>query len=588
MESRSSSEVWNHFKKKGLDKAQCNRCPKILCCKGSSTSGLARHLLMVHNINIKEQFDQSNDETSSKTTSNSASSPTPGSSKSLPQPSKKRKASLIQTSIDKHVNKPRSVNEMVSRLAASDGISIRTITNSEVIRGFVSQASLNIPKCESQVMKMIVDYAEEKRQEISAILNKYVKNHGRLSITLDEWTSIRNRRYFNINLHGGNGKVYNLGLTYIPGKCGSSETRTIVDTVLTEFGISFERDIVATTSDGPNVMKKFGRESPAEMVLCMNHAIHLAVTDVLYRKRATSVKDSSDSEESDSDSYDDSDRGFVQLVDDIQNRDIRPDLKKVLEDTRKIVNVFRRSPLKNAILQEYVRLEHNKEMSLCRDVKTRWNSIETMISRFLEVKNCIKKALIDLDSGNLWCEQNLTVLEDLMKITNPIKLAVEALSSQKADMLVCEAVITTLLGRLKKFESSIAFEFSDRLTQRIEKSESESSPNESLLVTAEGQREISFAEELQDAIQNVLKDTPTPRTRFARLKKDFDLFTSSVKRTPNLDLLYNALRTIMPTSTESERTFSVSGNFATKIRSRLSDKSLSSLVFLKHYFKQQE
>ncbi|KAJ2941580.1 hypothetical protein O0L34_g14633 [Tuta absoluta] len=573
MESRSSSEVWNHFKKKGLDKAQ----------------------------------------------------------------SKKRKASLIQTSIDKHVNKPRSVNEMVSRLAASDGISIRTITNSEVIRGFVSQAGLNIPKCESQVMKMIVDYAEEKRQEISAILNKYVKNHGRLSITLDEWTSIRNRRYFNINLHGGNGKVYNLGLTYIPGKCGSSETRTIVDTVLKEFGISFKRDIVATTSDGPNVMKKFGRESPAKMVLCMNHAIHLAVTDVLYRKRATSVKDSSDSEESDSDSYDDSDRGFVQLVDDIQNRDIRPDLKKVLEDTRKIVNVFRRSPLKNAILQEYVRLEHNKEMSLCRDVKTRWNSIETMISRFLEVKNCIKKALIDLDSGNLWCEQNLTVLEDLMKITNPIKLAVEALSSQKADMLVCEAVITTLLGRLKKFESSIAFEFSDRLTQRIgerrddalytlilylqnpiirsneyitesavtketmiryaekffcrlfpEKSESESSPNESLLVTAEGQREISFAEELQDAIQNVLKDTPTPRTRFARLKKDFDLFTSSGKRTPNLELLYNALRTIMPTSTESERTFSVSGNFATKIRSRLSDKSLSSLVFLRHYFKQQE
>lgn len=43
----------------------------------------------------------------------------------------------------------------------------------------------------------------------------------------------------------------------------------------------------------------------------------------------------------------------------------------------------------------------------------------------------------------------LTVLEDLVKILNPIKLALEALSSRKADILICEAVITTLLGRLK-------------------------------------------------------------------------------------------------------------------------------------------
>lgn len=629
MDTRASSEVWKYFKKKGVEKAQCNRCPKILSCKGSSTSGLLRHLSTVHSINLKKQPE----EVLSDNASTSASSPTPGTSKSSqgPQPSKKRKAPM-QTSIDKHLKKPNTMAETISKLAATDGLSIRAITNSEVIRSFASQAGLNIPKCESQVMKIIIDFAEEKKQEIISILNKYLKNDKRLSISLDEWTSIRNRRYFNLNLHDENGKVYNLGLTYIPGKCGASETRKIVETILTEFNIDFERDIVAVTSDGPNVMKKFGRESPAEMVLCMNHAIHLAVTDVLYtEKTAGECESNSEESDSDSDCYEYDEHSEV-----ITNRDIRPDLKNILEETRKIINLFRRSPLKNAKLQEYVRSEHNKEKSLFRDVKTRWNSIETMISRFVEIKNCIKKALIDLDNGNLWHEQNITILEELLKILNPVKLAVEALSSRKADILICEAVITTLLGRLKKLDSPLAVEFLDCLTQRInerrdaslytlilflqsptirandhitesairkdqmiqyseqlfrrlfpQKSESNSSPEQTLQEISDKQKEVSFAEELQDAIQNVVKGKPPPRTQHLRLKKDFDLYTSSGKRTPNLELLYNALRSIRCTSTESERTFSVSGNFATKIRSRLSDKSLSSLVFLKYYFKNE-
>jgi hypothetical protein len=53
-----------------------------------------------------------------------------------------------------------------------------------------------------------------------------------------------------------------------PGKCGATETREIVEKRLEEFGRSFQQHIAAVTSDGPNVMVKFGRESPTEMVLC--------------------------------------------------------------------------------------------------------------------------------------------------------------------------------------------------------------------------------------------------------------------------------------------------------------------------------
>ncbi|XP_048485330.1 uncharacterized protein LOC125490371 [Plutella xylostella] len=374
-------------------------------------------------------------------------------------------------------------------------------------------------------------------------------------------------------------------------------------------------------------MKKFGRESPAEMVLCMNHAIHLAVTDVLYCEKTSETE----SEESDSDLYD-SYEDFAQSEN--RNRDIRPDLNKVLKETRIIVNLFRRSPLKNAKLQEYVKLEHNTEKTLCRDVKTRWNSIETMISRFIEVKNCIKKALIDINYGHLWHEENLAVLEDLVKIMNPIKLAVEALSSQKANITVCEAVITALIGRLSKMNTPLAVEFSDHLIRRIserrdpalytltlflqnpiiqgneyitessvtkesmiqyadklfrrlfpQQTDSESSTEETLQVIAQRTRETSFAVQLQEAIENAFKGCPPPRIGVVMLKKDFDIYSASGKRTPNLEMLHNALQSIMSTSTEAERTFSVSGNFATKIRSRLSDKSLNALVFLKHYLK---
>lgn len=69
------------------------------------------------------------------------------------------------------------------------------------------------------------------------------------------------------------------------------------------------------------------------------------------------------------------------------------------------------------------------------------------------------------------------------------------------------------------------------------------------------------------------------------LKSEFMLFKNTGQRTENLQKLYNALLCIKPTSTDVERVFSVCTNFCTKIRSRLSDKSLQALVFLKYYYK---
>ena len=52
-----------------------------------------------------------------------------------------------------------------------------------------------------------------------------------------------------------------------------------------------------------------------------------------------------------------------------------------------------------------------------------------------------------------------------------------------------------------------------------------------------------------------------------------------------LDMLYQALKTIKPTSVEAERAFSTIGFFATKIRNRMGDKTLDALITMRQCYK---
>ena len=51
--------------------------------------------------------------------------------------------------------------------------------------------------------------------------------------------------------------------------------------------------------------------------------------------------------------------------------------------------------------------------------------------------------------------------------------------------------------------------------------------------------------------------------------------------------LFNALKCTPSTSVESERAFSITGQFATKLRTKLDDDTLSSLVVLKAFYKNE-
>ncbi|GBP94818.1 hypothetical protein EVAR_91216_1, partial [Eumeta japonica] len=180
---------------------------------------------------------------------------------------------------------------------------------------------------------------------------------------------------------------------YIPGKCGAVEVRQIVEERLKYFGVKFESDVVAV-ADGPN----------SEVIVARN-ALH------------NDDKHSSSDETSGTDTGDESY---------IFNEEPRPQIidykNNVMTETRSIIKFFRKSPLKSITLQKHVVAEFGVELVLLLDVKTRWNSMLTMIEQFLKLKNAIKKALIDLASSQKWNEDNITVLQKLQMISTPKKL----------------------------------------------------------------------------------------------------------------------------------------------------------------------
>ena len=52
-----------------------------------------------------------------------------------------------------------------------------------------------------------------------------------------------------------------------------------------------------------------------------------------------------------------------------------PKINFMIKKVHAIANIFNRSPEKNEILQQYVVLEHKKELALLRDCKTCGNSM---------------------------------------------------------------------------------------------------------------------------------------------------------------------------------------------------------------------
>lgn len=196
-------------------------------------------------------------------------------------------------------------------MVAVDGMTFRIFYTSQDLRLLLSSKfNRPIPSSPNTIKAMVMKYGEQVRQEIIATIGK-IKTTQRFSTTFDEWTSQRNRRFLNINVHYDGDAHINLGLVRVFGSLPAEKCVEKVTEHLASFGLDFERDVVCNTTDGASVMRKVGRLVPTFHMLCMLHGIQLAVVDVLYSQNIAApeheIIDDNDDDEDDADDNDEED-----------------------------------------------------------------------------------------------------------------------------------------------------------------------------------------------------------------------------------------------------------------------------------------
>lgn len=330
-----------------------------------------------------------------------------------------------------------------------------------------------------------------------------IQTGERFNISHDEWSSLRRRRYLNIIVHHKQTNIWNLGLIRVNG---SMDAQTIVQKIeerLRLHGISIDSHVICQMTDGCKTMLKVGKISTPDQQLCLAHGIQLAVLDVLYGKKENEpnsddatindkdclveIVESDDIEENDlfafAEDVVNEEESMNELnttseedeyfnVDFSQKRDA-PELvenyKHVVDNVRTIVKKFKRSPVKNDVLQCYIRSEFGQELQLKLDCKTRWNAMFDMLDRFHEVRKPIKKALVDIvDDDDLDIEEHeLRIVSEMVEALKPVKAAVEALCRRDANLLTADAILSFTMNELQNQNTGLSMALYNALEERI-------------------------------------------------------------------------------------------------------------------------
>lgn len=655
---KKRSKVWDYFEystdgnKVKCKQEGCGRLYSYSKTSKGSTGTMKAHLLNQHNIDLKESEDDGSQKSSSS-------------------------QSARQTSMDGFIKSEKdSLQVCISKLASVEGFSLNKIKTSEFIQKAVAAEGHTLPKSENTLRKMVINDCTEKKSEMKDTFDRKLKCGERFSITLDEWTSIRNRRYININVHDSNNQQFNLGLIRAKGSITSERTLELVRAKCNSFGLavtapntgSGSRDIVSATTDGASVMMRFGRIMGEEHVTCYAHALHLAVQDVFYSKSTTAAategeeSDNADTldttgQEDDTDievevEYSDNEDDEDGYDDDNDVRELNDSVKTIITRVRKVVKQVRKSPLKNDKLQEYVKKEFGKELVVICDNKTRWNTMANMIKRFLKLRTCLQKLSVDFKVIKMnFSENEISSLQNLVDTLEPVKVAVDQLSARNVNLLHADAVFKYLLTKLANtngpssnaMRTAVERRFLERRPKKLLDALNflhnpdsinntnvlqsfKMSPKKDIKDTIKNLYSSLYADNVeadenqnQDNIEprpvedeigtaastSVESDSSDGETDAKRLRRELDLVNMSAAvpklkettimqdlktwecnkiRSSKLELVYEALKTIQPTSVEPERAFSACSLILTKIRSRMGDPLLDAIHFLKSYY----
>lgn len=599
------SAIWLHFKKVFKDgkihKAQCNKCSKLL---EPHTGGLRFHA-NTHGITV-----------------------TSGDKIATTQP---------QSQITQFLKpeKPDSLNALIARLCAKDGIPFSVISDSVDIRKFINQSGLGTaPTSHNTVRICVLAYYNEIKNLFISKLKEEKERVGQFTLSFDEWSSLRNVRYMNLIVHTDK-QLWDLGLIRIQGRTNASLSSEDIDSRLKEFQLSLS-NFTAMMSDGAPINGAISRVTGLDQQQCLAHGIQLAINSILYDSTENDDNESSDMEDED-------ELGVLAFGYQEASFNIQPSLRRgMIKDTifkvRKVVKLFKRSPTMNHLLQGFVQNKLGQPLQLILDTRTRWSSLSAMITRFLKIRDCVQLALVDLSANNQLNEDitfssyEIDYLESISSALYPIEVLVKSICSKKCSLFDAHLGVEILLDKLSSDNTTLS---NDLMTQLIDRLSSrfcqqyyvqlyledrklverpkyfKSMPNKKSIKTTilSILRRLPVEEE-EEVLQPVIESVSIPHEQVQDFKDEFLVNLASKKRKiehtqssletrvtkemkyyeetgqlgPLISKVLTITRTIRPTTCDCERAFSVAGYFCSKLRSRLGDESLNALVFLKSYF----
>lgn len=108
---------------------------------------------------------------------------------------------------------------MISRMIAKDGFTFNAFCKSVDLRNLFLKGGSKLPTSNT-IRSIVITFSDSVKKKVDMI-NKFTKlqeQNQKFSLTFDEWTSRKNQRYLNINVHYKE-KHFILGLVRIHGLC---------------------------------------------------------------------------------------------------------------------------------------------------------------------------------------------------------------------------------------------------------------------------------------------------------------------------------------------------------------------------------
>ena len=172
---------------------------------------------------------------------------------------------------------------LLARLCSVDRLSFNTLATSEDICSAFKAKGHDFPRNHKTVKQKVWQHYDSVKAEAKEKIAKIVASGGRFSISVDEYTSKKNRRYMVLNLHDGTSVVTCLGLIRVHGSMPAEKAAEKTRKRLLEFGLNVQDHIFGVVSDGARIMLKYARLLGIEHQICHSHGLHLAVCDVIYK-----------------------------------------------------------------------------------------------------------------------------------------------------------------------------------------------------------------------------------------------------------------------------------------------------------------